>query len=253
MTINTNKKIYQDLVNLSKNHLYKFDKLIKDLAYEKKGILYSEMFFLYLASLDTKPERIIESGRARGQSTLILSRIFPRSQIISIEYDKISKDVEIAKKRLAPCNNVKLLFGDASILLPKILQYGKNDIVLIDGPKGYKAIRLAIKALKYKNAKQIFIHDTSFDTKERNFLEKNLPSTIYSDNAKIAKLTHKLDSKRKVEIAERYQYKLNKPYGYSLACIHNVRNNNFQHLIPLSHIIQFYERIQAKLKSKIFN
>ena len=29
--------------------------------------------------------------------------------------------------------------------------------MLIDGPKGYKAIRLAVKALKYKNVKKIFI------------------------------------------------------------------------------------------------
>lgn len=252
MKKNNNKNIYQNLNYLSKMHLKAFDKLIVNLPYEKKGILYSEMFFLYLLCLNTTPQRVIESGRARGQSTLILSKIFPKSEIISIEYDSKSQDVDIAKKRLAHCKNISLLFGDAYILLPKILSGGNNDIVLIDGPKGYKAIRLAIKALKYKNARKIFIHDTSHDTRERHFLNNHLPDTLYSDTHSIAKLNYKLDHHRKIEISSRYRYKINKPYGYSLACIQNISSKKYQHLIPLSRIVQFYERLEEKL-ARIFN
>ena len=44
MTIKTNTKIYQDLIGLSKKYIDKFDGLIKGVPYERKGILYSEMF-----------------------------------------------------------------------------------------------------------------------------------------------------------------------------------------------------------------
>ncbi len=233
---------------LAKLNFNKFNRLIGKIPYERKGILYSEMFFLYLNSIDSKPARVIESGTARGQSTLILSKLFPKSKIISIEYDKMSDDVPIARERLSKQKNVKLNYGDSAVLFPKILQGGFNDIVLIDGPKGYKAIRLAIKALKYKSVRKIFIHDTSFDTKERLFLEKYLPDVTYSDYSKLAKITHKLDSIRKVEMDKRFKYKENKKYGYSLACIDNKSSKSYQYLIPLSRFIQFYERIQEKLK-----
>ena len=122
------KNNYAALIQQAKKHIKAFSILIKDIEYERKGILYSEMFFLYLSALNVKPDRIIESGRARGQSTLILSKMFPAAKIISIEYDQNSEDVEISKKRLSKCKNVQLLFGDATILFPKILKNGKNDM-----------------------------------------------------------------------------------------------------------------------------
>jgi precorrin-6B methylase 2 len=238
---------YPSLISSSKKYLNQFGCLIKDITYERKGILYSEMFFLYLAAMHIKPDRILESGRARGQSTLILSKIFPTAEIISIEYDQKSEDVKIANQRLSKCKNVKLLFGDASILLPKILKNGKNDIVLIDGPKGYKAIRLAINILKHKNVKQIFIHDTSPQTKERLFLEKYLPDIIYSDYFQLAKITHFLDKTKKIQLSSQFQFKPQKPYGFSLALIQNNSSRNHALLILHSRLIQFTERISKKI------
>ena len=69
--------------------------------YERKGILFEEAFFVYAGMGDTPPARILESGRARGQSTLLLARCFPDSQILSIEYDPNSEDVPVAEKRLS--------------------------------------------------------------------------------------------------------------------------------------------------------
>ena len=240
------KKLYAELVGLAKKHIDNFSSAIKHINYERKGILYSEMFFLYISSLQTHPKRIIESGRARGQSTLILSTIFPKCEIISIEHDQNSEDVKIAAQRLKKQKNIKLLFGDATKLLPEILEHGTSDIVLIDGPKEYKAIRLALDILKFENVKKVFIHDMLHRSPERNFLENNIQSISCSDQPIIAKHTHKLD-KNKKNLDEDIYYSDSKHYGYSLLCIHNLKNRSYSLLSILSRIVQFKERIQRKL------
>ncbi len=53
---------------------------------ERKGICVSEMFFFYAVVKPMAPRQIIESGRARGESTLALARCFPGVPITSIEY-----------------------------------------------------------------------------------------------------------------------------------------------------------------------
>src|SRR5712671_2354292 len=50
------------------------------------GIWESEMFLFYAAVKPFAPKQILESGRARGKSTLILARCFADARIISIEY-----------------------------------------------------------------------------------------------------------------------------------------------------------------------
>ena len=77
-----------------------------------------------------KPARIIESGRARGQSTHVLALMFPESEIASIEFDEKSPDCLVAAARLASFKNVQLLFGDSTKLIPSMLI--ENDVVLID-------------------------------------------------------------------------------------------------------------------------
>jgi hypothetical protein len=219
------------------------------MPYEKKGILFSEMFFLYISSLSVQPLRVIESGRARGQSTLILSKLFMNAEIISIEHDASSPDTLIAKKRLSKARNVKMLFGDSSLLLPQILSKGTNDIVLIDGPKGYKAIRLALRILSFKNVKQVYIHDTHILTHERAFLDKHLTDIIYSDDPKLAKENHGLDQNKKIALDDESKFKPGKQYGFSLACIDNTIPKDRNLLITYSRLIQFVERIGPKLRN----
>src|SRR5438046_7121417 len=91
-----------------------FRSRVAGIPYERKGILYSEMFFLYLCAQAVKPSRIFESGRARGQSTLLLSAIFPDLDVVSIESDADSPDVRVAQDRLRGRENVSLRFGDAT-------------------------------------------------------------------------------------------------------------------------------------------
>lgn len=199
-------------------HREQFARLLEGVPYERKGILYSEMFFLWLCASPLKPKRILESGRARGQSTLILARTFPDAEIISIEYDRNSPDVPVAAERLKDCKNVQLLFGDATVLLPGMIQAG--DVVLIDGPKGFRGLRLALKLLGGGKPALVLMHDPLAGSPEREFLEQYLPQTLYSDIPALAALTHQLDLENARDLPEALRFGPNcKHYGYSLAAM----------------------------------
>ena len=239
---------YKNLIDLIPHEIHIFENLIHDIPYENKGILYSEMFFLYLCLKENPPKIIFESGRARGQSTLILSRIFPNSEIVSIEHDKNSVDVPIAFDRLKDCHNVQMLFGDANKLLPELAAKNPGNVVLIDGPKGYRALRLALNLAQNGTVTHIFIHDTTYDTQERAFLEKFLPGVIYSDNLELSAFTKTLDEAKGVLISESYR-RPGKPYGFSLACVRPVKKSLYW-LILLSRLDQIIKRIVDKIRPK---
>src|SRR6266699_3078309 len=96
------------------------------------GIWESEMFLFYAAVKPFAPKQILESGRARGKSTLVLARCFPDARIVSVEYDRQSENAAAAEAKLKLCSNVELLYGDSREILPGRLQPG--DAVLIDDP-----------------------------------------------------------------------------------------------------------------------
>ena len=72
------------------------------------GIWESEMFLFYAAVKPLAPKQILESGRARGKSTLILARCFPESRIISVEYERDSENVAAAEAKLKPVSYTHL-------------------------------------------------------------------------------------------------------------------------------------------------
>src|SRR3984893_14662061 len=109
------------------------------------GIWESEMFLFYAAVCPFAPKQILESGRARGKSTLTLARCFPNARIISVEFDRQSENAAAAEAKLKPYSNVELLYGDSREILPERLQTG--DAVLIDGPKDFRALKLALQLL----------------------------------------------------------------------------------------------------------
>src|SRR5438046_5843489 len=74
------------------------------------GIWESEMFLFYAAVKPFLPKQILESGRARGKSTLILARCFPDAHIVSVEFDRRSENAAAAEAKLKPCSNVELLY-----------------------------------------------------------------------------------------------------------------------------------------------
>src|SRR5579864_3319659 len=106
--------------------LSEYREIIADIPAEAGfgGIWESEMLLFYAAVKPFGPKQILESGRARGKSTLILARCFPESRIVSIEYERESENAAAAEAKLKNEPNVDLLYGDSRESLPQRLQFG---------------------------------------------------------------------------------------------------------------------------------
>src|SRR5438270_10268864 len=144
------------------------------------GIWESEMFLFYAAVRPYAPKRILESGRARGKSTLILARCFPNTRIISVEFDRQSDNAGAAEAKLKPYRNIEILYGDSREILPQRLQSG--DAVLIDGPKDFRALKLALQLLRTGKPCAVFIHDFPPDSTWRKFAERNWLDAFFGDD-----------------------------------------------------------------------
>jgi len=144
------------------------------------GIWESEMFLFYAALKPFAPKQILESGRARGKSTLILARCFPDAHIVSVEYDQQSENAPVAEAKLKSCSNVELLYGDSREILPERLQAG--DAVLIDGPKDFRALKLALELLRARKPCAVFVHDFPPHSPQRKFVERNWPTAFFGDD-----------------------------------------------------------------------
>ena len=108
------------------------------------GIWESEMFLFYAAVKPFAPKQILESGRARGKSTLILARCFPQARIISVEYERESENAPAAEAKLKNESNVDLL------------RTGKPSAV--------------------------FIHDFPPGSPQRKFVERNFSNAFFGDD-----------------------------------------------------------------------
>ncbi len=186
----------------------------KDVGHETKGIRRSEMFFLYAAVAARRPRRIIESGRARAQSTLVLARLFPAAAIVSLESDPHSPDVPIAAERLRACANVECRFGDSLRLLPALVEPG--DVVLIDGPKDFRALRLAFRLLARHEAAVVLVHDLWLGAPARRLVDRTLPRALLSDEPAWVERYAELDRKRTP--ADRPALGRRCAYGATLGC-----------------------------------
>jgi hypothetical protein len=144
------------------------------------GIWESEMFLFYAAVKPLAPKQILESGRARGKSTLILARCFPESRIVSVEYERESENAPAAEAKLKNEANVDLLYGDSREILPQRLQDG--DAILIDGPKDFRALKLAADLLRTNKPCAVFVHDFPPGSPQRKFVERNFPNAFFGDD-----------------------------------------------------------------------
>ena len=172
-----------------------FRALAAGVPYERRGILFAEAFFVYACLADAVPPRIIESGRARGQSTLMLGRCFPGSRVVSIEYERDSKDAHFAEKRLAGLANVELMYGDARVLIPELLDHG--DVVVIDGPKEHRALMLAYTVLATGRCPTVFLHDCYAGSPVRALIEASYPAAFFSDHPEFVRAYGCLDEQRR--------------------------------------------------------
>ena len=162
--------------------LPEFRRLIADIPPEAGfgGIWESEMFLFYAAVRWCAPQQILESGRARGKSTLILARCFPESGVVSVELDRGTDNAAAAEEKLRGCPNVELLYGDSRKLLPERLREG--DAVLIDGPKGFRAVELALEILRTGKPCAVFVHDFPPGAPWRRFVERYWPNVFFGDD-----------------------------------------------------------------------
>src|SRR5690554_887704 len=159
-----------------------FEEATRDSGYAVRGVDTSEMFFVYatVASAGLRPRQIIETGRALGQSTWILGKLYPTTPVISIEYEADAPDAPKAVERLRPLGNVACLFGDARVLAPALTLPG--DVVVIDGPKELRALKVAMDVLAAKRPALVFIHDCYRGLMIRCFLDRHVPWAFFSDD-----------------------------------------------------------------------
>jgi len=166
------------------------------ISHATKGIRRSELFFFYAITAPLQPTRIIESGRARAQSTLVLARLFPETPIVSLESDVHAPDAALAAERLRGCENVECLFGDSLRLLPELVRAG--DVVLIDGPKDFRALKLAFRLLRRGQPAAVFVHDLWRGSPARKFVDRHLPSALLSDDRQWVERYAALDFKKRL-------------------------------------------------------
>jgi predicted O-methyltransferase YrrM len=202
----------------------------RGLSHEKKGIRRSELFFFYALVARLKPKRIVESGRARAQSTLVLSKLFPKACIVSLESDPHSPDVALAAERLHGCENVECLFGDSLRLLPDLVQAG--DVVLIDGPKDFRALKLAFRLLRGGQPAAVFVHDLWPGSPARKFVDRYLPSALLSDDRQWVERYATLDSRKRPPPFESSGRQW--AYGATLGCFEKEAANYGRRLLQCS-------------------
>jgi predicted O-methyltransferase YrrM len=162
--------------------LSKFRQAIADIPPEAGfgGIWESELLLFYAAVQPYAPKQILESGRARGKSTLVLARCFPDARIVSVELDPASPNAAAAEAKLTGYDNVELVYGDSRQILPERLQH--SDGVLIDGPKDFRALELALDLLHTGKPCMVFVHDFPPRTAWRRFVEWHWRDAFFGDD-----------------------------------------------------------------------
>jgi hypothetical protein len=111
--------------------------------YAHRGIIHSEMALILHTCRRLGIEVVIESGRARGQSTYLLSKYLPEVAIFSVEMRE-DADAEYGRQRCASLTNVTLHRGNGTFEVPRLalLAEPRRTAILCDGPKGAGAVRI---------------------------------------------------------------------------------------------------------------
>lgn len=231
------------LLSQAARHLPVYLERTRGLAHESKGIRRSEMFFFYASVTDSNPLRIVESGRARAQSTLVLSRLFPQALIVSLESDTASPDVAVAADRLRACRNAECRFGDSLLLLPELVRRG--DVVLIDGPKDFRALKLALRLLRDGKASVVFVHDLWLGSPARKFVDRSLRTALLSDHPAWVQRYASLDSQRPIPSGASLEFR--RAYGATLGRFESGKDNYGLRLIQCR-LAQGVDRIHETIR-----
>lgn len=241
---------YDEIIEKAKELRSGFEEVIKGVPYESHGVLNSEVLFMLSCMKSDGFGRLIESGRARGQSTFLFARALKDKSIVSIDLPRRDRDSFVAEERLSDCNNVELLYGDSHEYLPKKLEDG--DVVFIDGPKGVLALRLALRCLSTGSASAVFIHDVYLGTVVRYLLERYVPEARFSDHRGYAEYAHVFDENAvdKIRPGRRWgEFSGEYGYGYSIAYIPYNPNRTYKTIVALSFLYDFLFRVRRKFNS----
>ena len=105
-------------------------------------------------------EVFIESGRARAQSTWMLSTFLPDVLIHSVEM-RDDADARFGVERCAFLPNVTLHQGPGEVLLPHLASQAapRRTAILCDGPKGAAAVAIVEQCFQHPHVIVGFIHD----------------------------------------------------------------------------------------------
>lgn len=241
---------YVEIIEKAKELRLDFEEVIEGVPYELHGVLNSEVLFMLSCMKPDGVGRLVESGRARGQSTFLFARALKDKTIVSIDLPRRDRDSFVAEERLDDCTNVELLYGDSREYLPKKL--GDGDVVFIDGPKGVLAFRLALKCLSTGRAPSVFIHDVYLGTVVRYLLERYVPEARFSDHRGYAEYAHVFDENAvdKIRPGRGWgEFAGEYGYGYSIAYIPYNPNRAYKIISALSFLYDFIFRVRRKFKS----
>jgi len=130
----------------------------KGLIHQPKAIFPSEMFLFYCEVKRIDVDHIIESGIGYGGSTSYLDRLFPETLITSIDRGSVEQT-----RALHP--RIDFVIGDGRFEIEWQIAKSKAKrlAILIDGPKGWIAVKLAERLLTKKNVKIVAVHDLQSD------------------------------------------------------------------------------------------
>lgn len=154
--------------------------------YEHRGIIHSEMALVLHALKRLRIERVIESGRARAQSTWIMATYLPHLDIHSVEM-RDDEDARFGRERVGNLRNVTLYEGDGRELVPMLAWLDERPTaVLLDGPKGEAAVAILEQCFKRQHVRIGFIHDMrrldhGGPSPHRAAAVERLPKHLFSD------------------------------------------------------------------------
>jgi len=169
--------------------------------YEPRGILHSEMALIVHTCRRMGIQVVVESGRARGQSTYMLAKYLPDACINSVEL-RDHPDEAIARERLAGFQNVSLHTGDGAERVPFLVEQAPRVYpvaILLDGPKGAAAVSILQRCFEFPHVLVGFIHDMrrldhGGPSPHRADAIARLPKHAFSDDPRLVQATSWMDA-----------------------------------------------------------
>lgn len=162
-------------------HARHFARTLHDLQHDsgepfrERGVLHSEMLAACATIADLAPELVIESGRYRGQSTLVLARWLRGRGCRLLSFERFRDDnAPFAERAVDGCEQVELRYADAVHAIPAAVERHAHQrmALFLDGPKAGIATDLADRAFRAAPALMLAcVHDTRRGTPERQALD----------------------------------------------------------------------------------